>query len=105
MDLSVSGRGFSVNDAVRHAIRQRLDQSLKNFGSDIRRVDVRLSEMPGEKGEEDKRCQMEVHLTQGGSLWVREEGRLFTPIIHRAASRVSRVLAKEHARKRSSMRP
>ncbi len=101
MDMHIRSKNFSVNEAVMDSVRRRLDFSLGRFDQDIRRVDVRLSDTPSLSGSDDKSCQLEVYLAGGGSLWIREDGHLFTPIIQRAARRLSRALSRVHGRKSS----
>lgn len=70
------GRGLKrclnheLNEDLRAYIERRLHSALGRFADRIARVDVRLADDNGPRGETNKRCQAIISLVRGGQLIV-----------------------------------
>ena len=63
MQIDVQALGFELTPALRsHAVR-RLHFALGRSEAQVSRLSVRLSDLNGPRGGEDKRCQVRITLT------------------------------------------
>lgn len=100
------GRGLKrrlnheLNDDLRAYIERRLDSALGRFADRIARVEVRLADDNGPRGETNKRCQVIISLVRGGQLIV--EGNDSNPyaLASQAARRAGRALRRHLDRRR-----
>jgi ribosome-associated translation inhibitor RaiA len=88
---------------LRH-IHHRLDAAFGRVGSDLRRVEVRVEDLNGPRGGNDKRCTLAI---QGGVL----DGRAFEErdgnpfaAIHRLFDKARRAVVRASERRRDARR-
>lgn len=105
--IDIHTSGFPLTDALRQHAERRLQFALSWADSQIRRSAIRLSDVNGPRGGNDKRCQ--IQLTASGNehaaMIVIEEVQsdLYTAI-DRAADRAGRTLARKLQRDRQRIR-
>ena len=80
MQIDVQALGFELTPALRsHAVR-RLHFALGRSNAQVSRLSVRLSDLNGPRGGEDKRCQVRVKLTDAPEVVIEDtEADLSTP--------------------------
>lgn len=100
MQIEIQARNFSLTQALRNHVERRLDFALSIHHEHIQRIAVRLSDINGPRGGNDKCCQIQVVLPQLTDVIVEDtESNLYTAI-DRAADRASRTVARRLARQR-----
>ena len=99
MQMDIQCRGFDLTAGLRDYASRCLAYSLSHGDAYIRRVIIRLSDINGPRGGEDKRCHLEVRLKGGlpGVVIEDIEADLYLAI-NRAAERAGRTLARRLAR-------
>jgi len=103
MKVEIRSRDFSITRAMRAHIERRLKFALKAGYEHVKRVSVRLSDVNGPRGGNDKRCQLEV-LLPGQTVVVKDTKEDLYVAIDRAASRASRGVKRWLGRKRDVKR-
>lgn len=102
MHIDIHCRGFDLTDSLREYTYKRLADSLDHGETRIRRVIVRLSDINGPRGGEDKRCQLELKLQGFPAIVIQEtQSELYTAI-SRAAERAGRTLSRRIEQNRRS---
>jgi putative sigma-54 modulation protein len=112
MSIEIRSRDFSITDAIRDHARRRLGFALNCFAIDrlrkVRRVVVRVGDLNGPKGGEDKFCRITAEVGHGTVVVEDVHSNLYSAIsgaTHRLALKVSRTVARAHrlsARTRAS---
>ena len=62
MQIDIRSRGFALTHALREYVERRLRFALVHAGDRVRRVAVRLTDVNGPRGGNDKRCRIQVTL-------------------------------------------
>lgn len=100
MQMDIQSQGFSLTDGIRDYVMKRLAYALAHGDATITRIIVRLSDINGPRGGEDKRCLIEVRLKAATSVVIEDiEADLYVAI-DRATERAGRTLARRLARQR-----
>ena len=99
MQIEIQARNFSTTRALRAHIERRLGFALSSCYRHIKRILVRLSDVNGPRGGNDKRCQLEVMLPGQAVVVEDTEADLYVAI-NRAASRAGRTVMRQIRRKR-----
>lgn len=100
MNLKIQAQDFPLTEGLRQHVATRLAYAL-NHGPDIvTRVIVRLSDVNGPRGGEDKCCGIEVRLKGAPALVVEDTQTDLYVAIDRAAERTGRTLDRHLARRR-----
>jgi len=101
MQISIQARSFSLTNALSRHIQQRLRFALTSCSAHIQRVVVRLSDINGPRGGQDKRCHIQVALKGLPDVVIEDtESNLYTAIA-RAAGRAGRTVARRLRRRRA----
>ena len=99
MQTIIQSRGFVLTDALHEYTQRRLAYAVSFAGDYIQRITVRLSDINGPKGGEDKRCKLVLKMQGMPSVIIEDtESNLYTAI-DRAVERASRTLARVLKRK------
>ena len=103
MQRDFQARGVAVTEALDNRVRGRGGVSVLPASSRVNRVRVRLSDLNGPRGGEDKRCLVEVTL-EGLPVVIVEDiqSNMYTAIdraVGRAARTVKRRLAQQGSRR------
>jgi ribosome-associated translation inhibitor RaiA len=101
MSIEIQSRDFSVTDAIRDHARRRLGFAIDGFANDrfgrVRRVVVRLGDLNGPKGGEDKFCRI-VAAVDHGTVVVEDVDSNLYSAISRASRRFAVKVARHLAR-------
>lgn len=94
MEIELRGRAFPFTEALADHARRRLAFAFSRYGSAVRRIVLRLEDENGPRGGEDLACQIELHLSHGGTLTAEDRGADAYAVITRTADRSSRRLSR-----------
>jgi ribosome-associated translation inhibitor RaiA len=100
MQMDMQCRGFALSDGLRDYVKKRLAYSLKCGDEHVGRVIVRLSDIHGPRGGEEKRCYLELRLKGLPEVVIEDTEADLYVAIDRAAERAGRALARSLARHR-----
>ena len=100
MQIEIQAQNFSLTRALRRQIEQQLEFALKICYRHVKRIMVRLSDVKGPLGSNDKRCHLELILPGQAVVVVKTEADLYAAIT-RAASRAGRNAMRLLRRRRS----
>jgi putative sigma-54 modulation protein len=99
MRLTVRALGFSLTPAMRDRAIRRVQTALGRFASRLGRIHVRLSDVNGPRGGNDKRCHVHMVVPGGREISVHElHTDLYAAIdlaMARAAESMSRALGRK----------
>ena len=104
MQIDILARDFSLTEALTSHIRYRLGTALNKLEDQIQRVRVRLSDINGPRGGEDKQCQLQVVMDQLPDIIIEDIESDMYFAIDRAAERAGRTVGRRVARQRSLSR-
>lgn len=100
MQMDIQSQGFSLTQGIRDYVMKRLAYTLAHGDAAITRIIVRLSDINGPRGGDDKRCLVEIRLKAASTVVIEDtEGDLYVAI-DRAAERAGRTLGRRLARQR-----
>lgn len=102
MQLDIQSQGFTLTAGLHDYVTKRLAYSLGHGDQAITRVIVRLSDINGPRGGDDKRCLIEVRLKQLPAVVIADTEADLYLAIDRASDRASRTLARRLVRQRDS---
>jgi len=100
MQMDIQSQGFTLTDGIRDYVMKRLAYGLNHGDEAITRVIVRLSDINGPRGGDDKRCLIEVRLKATPAVVIEDTEADLYVAIDRAAERAGRTLARRLARQR-----
>ena len=98
MQMDIQCRDFELTESLRDYTKKRLAYSLRFGSAYIMRLVVRLSDINGPRGGEDKRCCLEVRLKGLPEVVIEDTETDIYVAIDRAAERAGRTLARRLAR-------
>jgi ribosomal subunit interface protein len=100
MQIDIQARNFSLTKALRSHIKRRLKFALSTRNDHIQRINVRLSDINGPRGGEDKCCHIQVVLPQLADVVIEDTEADMYAAIDRAADRAGRTVGRRLSRKR-----
>ena len=100
MQIDIQARNFSLTDALRGHIKRRLGFALSTRDQHILRVFVRLSDINGPRGGEDKCCHIQVVLPHLPDVVIENTEEDLYAAIDRAADRAGRTVGRRLTRQR-----
>lgn len=100
MNLQIRTQDFTLTDGLRQHVAARLACALNHGRDVVTRIVVRLSDVNGPRGGEDKCCGIEVRLKGAPALIVEDTQSDLYVAIDRAAERMGRRLARYLTRRR-----
>jgi putative sigma-54 modulation protein len=100
MHIDIQARGFELTDGLREHTMRRLSFATDWARDEVRRVTVRLSDINGPRGGEDKRCLIQIPLAGKTDIVIDELDSDLYVAIDKAIGRIERVLAKQIERAR-----
>ena len=104
MQIDIQALNFPLTKALRAHIERRLGFALSSRNNHIQRVKVRLSDINGPRGGEDKCCHIQVMLTQLSDVVIEDTEVDLYAAIDRASDRAGRTVARRLARHRDRAR-
>lgn len=105
MKIDIHSRGFTLTNAQRDYLTKRLAYGLTSCDATIGRVIVRLSDINGPRGGEDKRCHIEVRLRGMPDVVIGDTETELHMAIDRATERAGRSLVRRLERRREFAPP
>ena len=101
MQIDIQTRNFYLSEALRNYAEWRLRFALTSVDNHVQRIVVRLSDINGPRGGEDKRCKIMVVLSGMPEVVVEDiEADLYFAI-DRAADRAGRTVMRKINRKQT----
>lgn len=100
MKIDIQARGFSLTDSITSHVRHQIRAALGRRAKDVQRVTVRLSDVNGPRGGQDKCCQVQVELANAPYVVIRDIRTNLYSAVSLAAERCKRVVARQIARKK-----
>ncbi len=100
MQIDIHARGFELTEGLREHTFRRLKFATDRALDEVRTVKVRLSDVNGPRGGEDKHCLIQIPLTGRQQILVHDTETDMYVAIDRAIGRAEHLLAKRIGRKR-----
>ena len=104
MRMHVQGRNLQLSDALHEYAARRIGFAFDRVADRIREVAVRLTNINGPRGGDDKLCQVQVRLASGGSLLLEDRDASAYRAVDRSIGRIKRIVRDEIRRKRDRRR-
>ena len=104
MQIDIQAQSFALTHALRSYAQRRLRFALSRADNHVRRIVVRLSDINGPRGGEDKRCQLQVLLAGLPDVVVEDTEADLYFAIDRAADRAGRSVMRKLDRKQTLYR-
>ena len=79
MEIQILGRNFPLNASQLELVERRIQYALNRFSSQVRTVQVTLSDVNGPKGGSDSLCRFKVLLRRLQCSQIRRESGQRTP--------------------------
>ena len=100
MQVDIRARGFELTEGLRQHTERRLDFALGWANYDIRKVAVRLFDINGPRGGEDKCCRIQVTLPNAQDVVIEDTEADLYLAIDRAAERLENSVARRLERQK-----
>jgi len=100
MRIDIQASGFKLTDGLRAHAERRLQFALSWAVHDVRKVMVRLSDINGPRGGNDKRCYIQIPIPGRPDVVIEDTEPDLYLAIDRAADRIERSVARRLERKR-----
>lgn len=100
MRMDIQARGFDLTEGLRGHTERRLQFALNWASHDVRTVSVRLFDINGPRGGNDKRCRIQIPISGGQDVVIEDTESDLYVAIDRAADRTERALARRLERQR-----
>lgn len=104
MQVYIQTRHFSLTNSLRKYAERRLRFALTSCHEHIQRVVMRLSDINGPRGGEDKRCQVHIILAGLPDIVIEDIEVDLYMAIDRATDRAGRTLLRKIDRQQSLLR-
>lgn len=99
MKIEIQARNFSMTQGIRAHIERRVSYALSSSYQHVKRILVRLYDINGPRGGDDKRCHLELVLP-GQTLVVEDTKSDLYSAVNSATSRAGRSVARWLRRRR-----
>jgi putative sigma-54 modulation protein len=99
MQLSIHSDGFELTAAIQSYAHGRFAFALDRARHLVRQVSVRLSDINGPRGGNDKRCKVQITLPGGNDVVIDDLDADLYVAIDRAADRAGRTLSRRLERR------
>lgn len=100
MQIDIRAKGFELSPALREHTERRLGFALSWASYDVSKVAVRLSDINGPRGGEDKCCRIQIALPGTADVVIEDTEADLYVAINRAVDRAERSLARRLERQR-----
>lgn len=100
MQIAIQAHGFTLTEALRAHVSNRLHHAFGCCADRISRIVVRLSDINGPRGGVDKRCQIQARLATLADVVIEDTEADLYVAIDRAAERAGRAAVRHLARQR-----
>ena len=100
MQLDIRTQGFDLTDGLREHAERRLRYALDWARHEIAKVTLRLSDINGPRGGNDKRCQVRIPMPRARAVVIEDTAADLYVAMDRAIDRAARALERRLARQR-----
>ncbi|HMW16901.1 MAG TPA: HPF/RaiA family ribosome-associated protein [Accumulibacter sp.] len=100
MQIVIQARGLLLTPTLRAHIERRLRFALDWANQHVRKLSVRLVDLNGPRGGEDKCCQIRLNLPGASAIVIEDTQADVFVAIDRATDRAGHTLARRMARRR-----
>lgn len=100
MRIEIQANGFKLTDGLREHTERRLQFAMSWAVHDVRKVVVRLSDINGPRGGNDKRCYIQIPLPRQPDVVIEDTESDLYLAIDRAVARAERSVARQLERQR-----
>ena len=100
MHIDIQAKGFPLTEGLREHTERRLGFALSWASQDLRKVVVRLSDINGPRGGDDKRCSIQVVIPGVPEVVIIDTEADIYVAIDRAVDRTERSVARLMERQR-----
>jgi len=100
MQIYIQARGFDLSAGLREHVERRIHFALDWANQHVRKVSIRLSDLNGPRGGEDKCCSIQVAVLGAADVLIEDIEPDLYVAIDRATDRAGRTLARQVARQR-----
>jgi ribosomal subunit interface protein len=90
--MNIQASGFDLTEGLREHIERRLQFALSWASQDVRTITVRLFDINGPRGGEDKRCRIQVAFRATQDVVIEDTEADLYAAIDRAADRAERAV-------------
>lgn len=104
MKVDVRFHGVDASEAFREFVRRRVHLEMSRFGGVVRSVVVRIGDINGPKGGEDKRCQVTLRGSRLGPITIEDLSADVYSALDTALERAARTAGREIERSRRGRR-
>ena len=104
MQINVQARGFVMTAAIEAHLRRQLQFAFDHLHNRVRRVFVRLSDINGQRGGIDKRCQLQVRLADSSDVVIADVQQDLYLAMSRAVERAAGAVSRRLGRMRQTQR-
>lgn len=104
MQIEIQARDFSLTPALRGHIERRLGFAFSSRFEHIQRIQVRVMDINGPRGGNDKCCQIQIMLAGYADVIIEDTEADLYLAISRAAERASRIVTRRLAKQRGKER-
>ncbi|EXI65156.1 MAG: Dark-response protein 21 [Candidatus Accumulibacter adjunctus] len=105
MNLQIQSHDFALTEGLRQHVETRLACALNHGQEVVTRIVVRLADVNGPRGGEDKSCSIEVRIKGAPALVVEDTQSDLYVAVDRASGRIGRTLDRYLARRREAAMP
>lgn len=104
MQINIQAQNFPLTSALRGHVKRRLGFALSTRDDHIQKIMVRLSDINGPRGGEDKRCRIQIVLPHLPDVVIEDTMADLYCAIDRASDRAGRTVGRRLARQRDKSR-
>jgi ribosome-associated translation inhibitor RaiA len=101
MQTAIYSSDFALTTALERFIHQQAQQSMKVCTDRVERLVIRLRDLNGPKGGEDKQCSVEIKLAHCDPIVVSKTSADAYASIRKALSRASRIAVRRIGKRRA----
>jgi hypothetical protein len=92
MNIEIKQDKIELQNSLIANIRHHIGADLKRFDRMIRRVCVKIADINGPHGGEDKSCRIQVFLKRAKSVIIEERGASLLAVASRAIARIDMAM-------------
>ncbi len=104
MQIDIQARHFTLTEAIQNHTEQRIQSTFSCCNEHIQKVVIRLSDINGPRGGEDKLCLLHITLKELSDVIVEDIEADIYIAINRAIDRGGRTVVRKIERRRDLLR-
>lgn len=103
MNIDIQANGLTLTTGLRQHIRQRLFNAFKSTHQHLRKITVRLMDINGPRGGQDKQCRIHIGMIGGQDVVIENTDAQLHTAIEDAANRAQHTLARRIQKRREKI--